>query len=184
MKKLVLLFVLLLAVPAESRAGAGSGVFEPFVFHVTGSCRDTRNLWFHQSAPWFRMDLGRSPSGRVVYADLTLQIYANGSYWGQYSEVEILRYLPNGGTEGRQIFGKRIQGSWHLENSRRLVIPGLLTAAPARIVDHGGEAQGMGIQFTAPIHDPRLTRRSWAFGAIYSKFGPRGMNVGQYCAKP
>lgn len=184
MKKMNLLFVGLFAALSLSYTAEAATPFDPFIFHVSGSCQKPQTLWFHQSAPWFRADLGREPNGLLKYANIDLQLFPNHTYWLRYNEVVITRFLPNGGTEGFQVFATTKQGKWAMTGAAKLEIPGLLSATPMTINDHGGTAPGMAVRFAKALNDPRLLNFRYAFGAVYSKFGPRGASVAQYCHKP
>jgi hypothetical protein len=161
-------------------ASAQAGYYEPFVFRVQGSCANPHHLWFHQAAPWFRADLGRDALGRLVYADMTLQLFAGGAYWLDYTEIAVLRAYPDGSTFGEPVFHTATFGHW-ATNGNHLALDGLLTAVPQRIHDHGGVADGFAVGFLRPLHDPRLTGHAYLFGAVASKVGPHGMSLAQFC---
>lgn len=172
-----LLFTLLLL---STGAAARADYYTPFEFHVQGSCENSRGLYFHQSSAWFRTDLGHDAHGRPLYADLTLQLFPNGKYWMYYDEVAVTHYLPDGGTEGVMVFEKKLEGTYAV-HGLQLSVGGLFTAMPVEIHDQGGTAAGFAATFTNAIHNPRLMDREVIFGAMYSKLGPKGVSVPEYC---
>jgi hypothetical protein len=172
-----LLFTLALLVSATA---AHAGYYDQFLFSVRGSCADMRGMEFHQSAAWFGADLGRDEHGRPVHADMALQLFANGRYWLSYQEVAIDHTFPNGGSTGTIVFSKALEGAWTIQG-RSLVVPGLLTANPTVIHDHGGTAPGYAAVFTSAIHGLLLRGQSVMFGAVTSGIGPKGLSAHDFC---
>jgi hypothetical protein len=167
------------ALAAESSGNvellAPPSYYDPFIFKVLGDCRNLSTVWFKSFAAHDDAPLGKDDRGRDLVASLKLNLFGDGTYWGEYRESAVVARRP-GEIVYDPVFNQPVQGSWRVD-AGKLVVDGIGDGVAITV----NQVPKVMFAFRKALHDPRLLDKSAIMGAVTTNTGPRGESIREYC---
>lgn len=151
--------------------------YNSFVYDTHGSCADAGNLWFRSTTTTDKMTLGTDVNGNSVFARMSLQLFADGTYYADYQEYVVTSVLPDGIIYSQGIFYKSLRGTWAITDNQ-LQMSGIGTATPHKTTP---SEETMSVQFNTVINDARIVDKPMIIGKSLTTIGPQGVSTYSYC---
>ncbi|MBC7384941.1 MAG: hypothetical protein H7301_02115 [Cryobacterium sp.] len=157
--------------------------YDSFLFSAHGDCREMDKLWFYQTYSWETALLGVDDRGRPISAELSLQLFRDGSYFAHYAEL-VLTDIRSTTRSYDTLSYKTLIGKWSV-NQSEITLAGIGTGLPDRVfLPDGSLKNSIRFRFTEVIHDDRILQTTMNLARVGTSEGPRGISLQKYCAKP
>jgi hypothetical protein len=150
------------------------------LYQVEGDCKKIDSVWFHSTNAWEQAMLGKDSQGRPAIAGVSIQLFPDGTYYAEYSELAI-KEITSTGTSYDSLFSKVVEGKWSV-NGNQLNVQGLGVGTPSKMtLPSGTIADSIKFQMNTVLNDNRVLNSSMNIGKSLTNKGPRGISINKYC---
>ncbi len=159
-----------------------SNYYDQFIFKVHGDCKEPNSVSFSSLFSWEPALIGKDFEGNLVYSYLSIQLFSDGTYWAEYTELA-LKKIETGGRTYKTIFYKdNLNGNWVINNNR-IELSGIGYGVPTKNINHSNGKISDAIRFTmtSVINNYDALNAEMKISGSLSGEGPKGISVNQYC---
>jgi hypothetical protein len=159
-----------------------SNYYDQFLFEIQGDCKELNSIWFLQTHAWEPANIGTNNLGRPVEAELSIQLFKDGSYWAEYGEHSIKEIRPDGISYDTLFAKKGLQGIWKAFGTK-IEISGLGSGIAATYTSpvSGKQLDSFKFTLTTKINDQRAVNSVMNITRSGTNMGPKGISINQFC---